>query len=62
METLGLDGGECGFGYGVGHGGPAVRRLAERLEFFCFESDWDILGHAPPWGMGFWVRASVRRC
>ena len=47
-----MDGGECGFGYGGGHGEPAVRRLAERLEFFCFESDWDILGHAPPYLSG----------
>ena len=39
METLRLDGGECGFGYGDGHRGPAVRRLAERPEFFCFESN-----------------------
>ncbi len=45
METLGSDGGEWGFGYGGGHGEPAVRRLAERPEFFVLsqtETFWDM--------------------
>ena len=46
METLGLDAGECGFGYGGGHG-KGSSLPGGKVGVFNFEADWDILGHAP---------------